>query len=37
MANNNIVPFSNETRRKIVSELYDGIEKRIKTFDSILC
>lgn len=39
MTNNNnaIVSFSNETRRKIVSELYDTLEKRLKTFDTSLC
>lgn len=33
MSNNSIAPFSIEIRRKIINDIYDGLEKRYKTLD----
>ncbi|CAD8063012.1 unnamed protein product [Paramecium sonneborni] len=37
ISNNFIAPFSNEIRKKIINEIYEGIEKRIKILDQNFC
>lgn len=37
MSNNSIAPFSIEIRRKIINDIYDGIEKRINILDKDFC